>query len=74
MEEQKEIIEIINNTINKYPELRFCQILTGLRVLEFANKEAPETSNYNLRDVFSDSDNNVLKRIKTSDLYLKNFI
>ena len=70
--EQEEIINIINDTIVKYPELRFCQVLTGLKIIEFANKDTPEASNYNLRDVFSDSDESVLKRIKTSRLYLTN--
>lgn len=67
---QQEILDIIASIWKTNPFLRYRQVLTGLNILEFADKASPEASNHNLRDIFSDTDNNVLKRIKTSKLYL----
>lgn len=70
-ETKKEIIDIITEIWNDNEDLRFGQLLTSLNVLEFANKAKPRTSDYNLRDIFADTDKSTLKRIKTSHLYLK---
>ena len=68
MTKQAEILKIISNTWEKYPELRFGQLLTGLNVLTFSNKFDPSVSNYILRDIFADSDESILKRIKNSSI------
>lgn len=67
---QKEILDIISNVWEVNPYLRYGQVLTGLKIIEFANKESPVDANYNVRDIFYDLDESVLKRIKTSSLYL----
>jgi hypothetical protein len=69
-ETQQEIADIISNVWKANPCLRYGQLLTGLRIQEFANKDTPEASNYNLRDIFYDTDESILKRIKMSNLYL----
>ena len=68
MTKQAEILKIISNTWVKYPELRFGQLLTGLNVLTFTNKFDPSVFNYTLRDIFADSDESILKRIKNSSI------
>lgn len=69
MNNKNEIIRIISEAWDKNPDLRFGQLLTCLNILEFANKSNPSESNYNLRDIFADTNESVLKRIKMSNLY-----
>ena len=68
MSKQIEILKIITDTWEKYPELRFGQLLTGLNVLTFTNKFDPSAFNYTLKDIFADSDESILKRIKNSSI------
>ena len=68
---QKELIKILIELWVEAPELRFGQLLTAVNVLEFANTSSPEAENFNLRDVFMDEDDDILKTIKTSNFYFK---
>lgn len=70
---QKDILKIITDIWSEHPNLRFGQLLTGLNVLEFANKMTPEESNFNLNDIFYNKDKDILKRIKSSALYIDYF-
>jgi len=69
---QKEINEIINKIWIKHPYLRYGQLLSGLKILEFVNTKNPELANHNLKDIFYNSDEDILKRIKSSQFYLDN--
>ena len=68
MTKQGEILKIISDTWDKHPQLRFGQLLTSLDVLTFTNKFDPSAYNYTLRDIFADSDESILKRIKNSSI------
>ena len=57
--ENREIGEIIVKAISRFPELRFNQILHGLKIVN------PEG------DTFYDEPEEVLKRIKETELYTK---
>jgi hypothetical protein len=63
---QIEIMDILLEEWTKHPQCRFGQILTALNVIEFVNKEDPEVANFDLRDIFADEDERILKRIKTA--------
>jgi len=59
-QEHKEIIEIISNYLEKYPDIRFGQALRNLDVTQY---------NYNTDvavpvDNYNDSDKEILKRMK----------
>ncbi len=64
-----EILEEIRKFIEQSgaEQLRFGQILTNLNINEFANKQHPELENYNLRDIYNDSSEKILKRIKNEN-------
>jgi hypothetical protein len=68
---QREILGILALLWENNPELRFGQLLFSLNILEFANKTNPNESDYNLRDIFMDFDEDTLKRIKMSNFYIK---
>lgn len=70
---QKDILKIITDVWNEHPHLRFGQLLSGLGVVEFANKTNPEWCHFNLKDIFYNNDEDMLKRIKSSVLYTKYF-
>ncbi|MNK30212.1 hypothetical protein D3C87_486280 [compost metagenome] len=55
---QKEILSIISGYASKNPSQRFGQILFNLDVNSFKNEKNE------LKDIYSDSDEEILKRIK----------
>ena len=61
----KQILALIEQYLNEYPEQRFTQALFNLKVLEFGGENAkPGGSPYLLRDCYYESDAMVLKRIE----------
>ena len=62
--EHKEIIDLISTYLEYDPELRFGQALFNLKINEFQKSTDPRNPNYNLRDIHSDNDADILKRIK----------
>ncbi|MGX9985909.1 hypothetical protein [Soonwooa purpurea] len=56
-----EIIELISEFLKKYPNQRFGQALFNLAVNEFKNDAENE---FQLRDIYNDSDDEILMRIK----------
>jgi len=65
-ETKKEILNIITNYCDENPDQRFGQILFNLNINEF-KKETEE-----IRDIYNDSDQKILERIKTRINQLKN--
>jgi hypothetical protein len=63
MNEFEEIIKILSLYKKSNPELRFGQILFNLGVNQFNNIENPEKDDFLLKDIHSDSDEEILKRI-----------
>jgi hypothetical protein len=64
--EHKTIINLISDYLEKNPEQRFSQVLFNLNINQFSNQENPEEIKFLLRDIYSDSDEDVIKRIKSS--------
>jgi hypothetical protein len=63
-ESAKTILLILGQYLEKYPDIRFGQALSNLNINEFANKTYPEASGYLLRDIYNDSDDKILGRMK----------
>ncbi|MGL5797809.1 MAG: hypothetical protein ACRCYT_06340, partial [Cetobacterium sp.] len=59
-----EILYEILKFLIKNPDQRFGQALFNLGINEFVNKENPGIANHQLRDIYSDSDEEILKRLK----------
>ena len=65
-EAKQEILNIITNYCKENPNQRFGQILFNLNINEF-KKDSEE-----IRDVYNDTDKNILERIQTRIEQLKN--
>lgn len=65
-EEHRLILEHIALYLEASPEQRFGQVLYNLHINEFINVDDPEKGNYALRDIYNDSDNDILRRILDS--------
>ncbi len=66
---KEEIIDRLTKYLNNYPELRFCQVLYNLGIVEnvevedkYQVKGIPSTTLYT-KDHFYDSDDSVIKRL-----------
>ena len=60
----KEIIKLISDYLEEYPEIRFTQALYNLRINGFYSVDNPEKYNFLFRDNYNDSDEDVLNKIK----------
>lgn len=60
----KEIIKLISDYLEEYPECRFTQALYNLRINGYFSVDNPEKYNFLFRDNYNDSDEDVLKKIK----------
>lgn len=63
--EHAEIIALISDYLSKHRNQRFGQTLFNLGINEFSNKLNPEKEDYKIRDIHSDSDEQILNRIKS---------
>lgn len=61
----QKILEALTLYLEQNPSIRFSQALFNLGINEFANKEHPELKSFLLRDIYNDSDVDLLKRITT---------
>ncbi|MDF1838222.1 MAG: hypothetical protein P1V35_10160 [Planctomycetota bacterium] len=61
--EHQEFLDLFSKYLEQYPDQRLTQALFNLGVNEFKSPEDPSLSDHALRDVYSDSDASVLKRI-----------
>ena len=63
--EHQEIINLISRYLSDHYSQRFGQALFNLGINEFVNKMEPMNPNNRLRDIYNDSDEVILERIKT---------
>lgn len=62
--EHQEILNLISDFLSNHYDQRFGQAIFNLGINEFLNKVEPSKSNYQLRDIYNDSDHSILERIK----------
>lgn len=63
--QHKKILDLLKQYLNKHPEQRFGQALYNLNINEFTNPTNPSQSGYLLRDIYNDTDDDIIKRIKS---------
>ena len=61
--EQQAILNIISDYLHINPNIRFGQALFNLGITEFATKD-PFMCNHQLKDIYADTDSEILQRIK----------
>jgi hypothetical protein len=61
---QKLILKLIGQFLEKYPDQRFGQALCNLGINEFADKVEPGAKQHLLRNIYNDSDNDILHRMR----------
>lgn len=62
--EHKLIIEKLNQYLENHPDQRFGQAIFNLGINEFQKTTDPRNPNYNLRNIYNDSDLEINKRIE----------
>jgi hypothetical protein len=62
--EHKKIIELIEKYLENQPDLRFGQALFNLKVNEFQETIDDRNPNFDLRDIYNDSDEEIIERIQ----------
>ena len=65
--EHQEIIAILTKFLEEHPEHRFGQALFNFSINQFASKH-PADSNHLLKDIYNDSDSDILKRMQESSI------
>ena len=60
----QDILDALSEYLEQYPDQRFTQALFNLGVNEFKTPKDTSLSQHALRDVYNDSDESVLKRIR----------
>ena len=65
-QEHKIIIALIEHHLEKNPSERFGQALFNLKINQFEESNNPEVLKYSLRDIYNDSDADIISRIKKS--------
>lgn len=60
--QHQEILKLISDYLEKYPNQRFGQALFNLGVNEFIDDN--DHTNYRIRDIHGDSDEKILERVK----------
>ncbi|MEW7291333.1 hypothetical protein [Aquimarina sp. 2304DJ70-9] len=69
--EHKKIVEYISTFLNKYPDQRFGQAIFNLKINEFLEEEDCMNPKYQLRDIYGDSDEEILHRVESQTEWLK---
>jgi hypothetical protein len=63
-ENAKEIIQLITEYLEKNPGIRFGQALFNLNINLFEDQQDPSRRDFLLKDIYNDSDQRILNRIK----------
>ena len=61
--EHQEIIDRLSKYLEESPDIRFGQALFNLNINQFADELLPSNKDFLLRDIHSDSDAKILKRM-----------
>jgi hypothetical protein len=64
-EEHQQILEIITQYLNENQSQRFGQALTNLKIIGFADEKQPGKHQYLLRDIYNDTDSEILIRMNS---------
>lgn len=67
----EEIIQILTEYAHEFPTERFGQLLFNLDINQFKDRDNPESANFLYRDIYGDSSEEILKRIKERIIYLR---
>ena len=70
--EKKEILDLLSIYLEDNPDQRLSQALFNLGVNIFVDPENPSSADYRLRDIYNDTDAQVLSRIKERLLWFDN--
>ena len=62
--EHAKILKELTTYLEENPSIRFGQALYNLNINEFASIADPESEKFQLRDIHSDSDKQILERMK----------
>ena len=62
--EHRQILELLKTYLDKHPDQRFGQAIFNLGVNQFQETTDPRNPNYTLRDIYNDSDDEIIHRIK----------
>lgn len=62
--EQKEILRRLRDYLELHPGQRFGQALFNLNINQFANMQDPIEAKHHMRDIYNDSDETILNRMK----------
>ena len=63
-ENAKEIIQLITGYLEANPDIRFGQALFNLNINQFEDQKDPSSKGFLLRDIYNDTDQKILSRIK----------
>jgi hypothetical protein len=67
----EQIIQILTEHALEFPTERFGQILFNLDINQFKDRDNPESTNFLYRDIYGDSSEEILKRIKERRIHLR---
>lgn len=63
-ENTRSIIQLITEYLEANPDIRFGQALFNLNINQFEDQKDPSLKGFLLRDIYNDSDQRILKRIR----------
>ena len=63
-ENARSIIQLITEYLEANPDIRFGQALFNLNINQFEDQQDPSRKGFLLRDIYNDSDQRILNRIK----------
>ena len=69
--EHRIILDLLEEYLEKNPSLRFGHALFNLGVNQFQETTDPRNPNYNLRDIHSDHDLDIIERIKNQLIWFE---
>jgi len=62
--QHKKFLKKLKKAFKKGEDLRIGQVLFNMNVNQFADEINPDAKNHLLRDIYNDTDDKILKRIK----------
>lgn len=62
----QDIINLLTDYLEAYPDQRFSQALFNLNINQFKNVKEPANADFSLRDIYADSDEKILVRMMNS--------
>lgn len=63
--EHRAILDVIEQQLEQCPSQRFGQLLFNMNINQFADGKNPEKEKHLLRDIYNDTDESILARLRT---------